>query len=39
MVLEGESDSRILNIDDDNNNGMSRDWIRVPISICKIKKA
>ena len=28
----------MMSLDDDYNNGLSRDWIRVPISIMKIKK-
>ena len=39
MIDEGFSTNKFLHIDDDNNNGLSRDWIRVPVMMTKIKKA
>ena len=31
MIDEGFSTNKFLHIDDDNNNGLSRDWIWVPV--------
>jgi len=39
LITEGESTNKIMGVDDDYNNGLSRDWIRVPFQIIKIKKA
>lgn len=39
LIEEGLSTNKFLAIDDDFNNGLSRDWIKIPIMFSKLKKA